>query len=388
MKKDISQWTIKRLSNNWKLIDFPQYQREPTVWSLEKKQRLIDSIIRDFDIASIYLFRKEAIKKEDGTYAYYYDCIDGRQRINAILSYLGENTAEGQHNGFALHMVNEIFKEDLEQYREIDNRVFADLPSHWQDKVLSYQLNVVEIGDVTNQDELNLQFIRLQLGQILNAGERLHAMTGDMRDYIFKDVGLHPFFAGLDIPYRRYAREQVAAQITLNYFTIKRGGDYHRSRYLDLQEFFKEESDMVKEGKQLILTIKDILDKVCNHFGDKLGSIRNRAIAVSLFLFTSSLIDQGKEAEISNFAEFLIKLTATLKWQIAKGIDMDRPYRYLLEFQTYVTQAAGEKYAIRNRHKFLIENFDYFKHEGIVKGDKEYNVETGKSADSERETVN
>jgi len=388
MKKVISQWAIKRLLNNWKLINFPEYQREPTVWSLEKKQRLIDSIIRDFDIASIYLFRKEAIKKEDGTYAYSYDCIDGRQRINAIISYLGENTAEGQHNGFALHMVNEIFKEDLEQYREIDNRAFEDLPPQWKDKVLDYQLNVVEIGDVTNQGELNLQFIRLQLGQILNAGERLHAMTGDMKSYIFTDVGLHPFFAGLDIPYRRYAREQVAAQITLNYFTVKRGGDYHRSRYLDLQEFFKEESNMGEEGKQLILIMKDILDKICNYFGDKLSSIRNRAIAVSLFLFISSLIDQGKEAEISNFAEFLIKLTATLKWQIAKGIDMDRPYRYLLEFQTYVTQAAGEKYAIRNRHKFIIENFDYFKREGIIKGDNEYNAETGKSADSERRTVN
>jgi len=32
---------------------------------------------------------------------------------------------------------------------------------------------------------------------------------------------------------------------------------------------------------------------------------------------------------------------------------MDQAYHYLLDFQTYVTQAAGEKYAIRNSHEFL-----------------------------------
>ncbi|MCJ7645611.1 DUF262 domain-containing protein [bacterium] len=385
MKKTVSRWwTIAELRNDWELIDFPEFQREPTVWSLEKKQRLIDSIIRDFDIASIYLFRKEAIKKEDNEEVYLYDCIDGRQRLNAIASYLGINKGENLHNGFSLIMKNEIFEEDLSQYVEVDNHKFSELPPNWQEKLLNYQLNVVEIGDITNREELNLLFLRLQLGDILNAGERLKAMTGNMRDYIFKDMGTNPFFTALDIPYRRFAREQVAAQIALNYFSLKKNGEFHRSRYLDLQEFFKETSRLGEQDLRLTVEIKQILDKIYQHLGDRLNFITNRAIAVSLFFFTSFLMEQGRENEIDEFAEFLLKLIQTLQWQLPKRVDMDEPYHYLLDFQTYVTQAAGEKYAIENRHDFLIENFDYFKAEHCIRGDKEYEIATGKSADSER----
>jgi len=43
----------------------------------------------------------------------------------------------------------------------------------------------------------------------------------------------------------------------------------------------------------------------------------------------------------------------------------------LLEFQTYISQAAVEKYAIENRQKFLEEYFDYYlKSGGKIKGDK------------------
>lgn len=103
MKTKHDNWPIKRLIENIGQIEFPEFQREPTVWDLEKKQRLIDSILREFDIPSIYCF-----ERGDGDY----DCIDGRQRINAILSYLGINNSDVEHNGFNLSIVNEIYDDD------------------------------------------------------------------------------------------------------------------------------------------------------------------------------------------------------------------------------------------------------------------------------------
>src|SRR3972149_3849177 len=102
MKTTHIYWTINELVKNTGKLDFPEFQREPTVWKLEKKQRLIDSILRDFDISSIYLY-----KKENGGY----DCIDGRQRINAIWSFLGINGADEEHNGFNLKIENEIYND-------------------------------------------------------------------------------------------------------------------------------------------------------------------------------------------------------------------------------------------------------------------------------------
>ena len=60
MKKINDYWTIKVLLDIYTKgsIDFPEYQREPNVWNLYKKQRLIDSILRGFDIAPIYVFKK------------------------------------------------------------------------------------------------------------------------------------------------------------------------------------------------------------------------------------------------------------------------------------------------------------------------------------------
>ena len=377
MKKTNLYWTIKDLRDYHNFIDFPEYQREPTVWSLEKKQRLIDSILRGIDIASIYLFKKEEKS---------YDCIDGRQRINAILSYLGENRTDTEDDAFHVTIRNEIF-EDSVQFEEINNKRFINLPEEYKTKILDYKINVVIIESVEDEDELNLFFLRLQLGQVLNAGERLHAMIGDMREFIFNDIGLHAFFESISIPYRRYAREQVAAQIALNYFTKKEKGEYHRSRYLDLQEFFKERSQFGEKEAEITGEIKQKLNKIYDYFKDVLNLIKNRAMAVSVFLFISELIDQERESEIKQFIEFFVKLVQTLKWQIPEGVQMHAAYYYLLDFQNYVTQAAGEKYAIKNRHDFLDRRFYYYKQNKAMEGDDKYFEATDKKAEEERNLI-
>ena len=85
MKKKNIRWSIDDLVKHYKSFEFPEFQREPSVWDLNKKRKLIDSHLRNFDIASIYLH-----KCDDG----YFECIDGRQRINAIMSFLGLNEKE------------------------------------------------------------------------------------------------------------------------------------------------------------------------------------------------------------------------------------------------------------------------------------------------------
>lgn len=232
MRRSLAVWTVEELSNRIHEINFPEYQREPTVWNLDKKQRLINSIIRGFDIASIYFYRFGEAE---------FDCIDGRQRINAIMSFLGKNDLyQAEDNGFRFKRTNEIF-DDGNKFNEIDGRRFSDDQFEpWRITINKYVLNIVEVTDIEEAEELNLLFLRLQLGSILNSGEKLHAMTGDMRDFIFEELGGQPFFSSISIPYRRFAREQVAAQIACQIFNLRDAGFYVRTRYLDLQVFFKK----------------------------------------------------------------------------------------------------------------------------------------------------
>ena len=368
-------WPINELVKNIGEIEFPEFQREPNVWKLDKKQRLIDSIFRGFDISSIYLH-----KKEGGGY----DCIDGQQRINAIMSYLGMNDADEEDNKFHSKIENEIYP-DEGKFDEVDEVRFPTIQkTEWGGKILGYKLNIVEITDVENDQELNLLFLRLQIASVLNAGEKLNAMTGDMRDRIFYDIGKHAFLSKIRIPKRRFAREQVAAQIVLNEFNKRDNKAFHRSRYVDLQDFFKEYDKFTPKDKETVLRIKQRFEKIVQYFGDKLQYIENRAIAVSVYLFVSQLMDTDKEKEMKQFVEFFDMFLRTLKWQLPLGVQMHKAYWDLLKFQTNVTQAAGEKSAIERRHNFLGEYFYYYKETKKIKGDDEYFKDQGKSADVER----
>lgn len=377
MKTQHESWTIEKLSKSINNIEFPEFQREPTVWGLEKKQRLIDSILRDFDISSIYFY-----KKENGGY----DCIDGRQRINAIWSFLGINDADEADNKFHLIMKNEIY-DDKGYFNAVDKRRFDKFSSEWKKIFMNYKLNIVEIIEVGDDEELNLLFLRLQIASVLNAGEKLHAMIGNMRDWIFYTVIKNKFFDKIDIPKRRYAKEQVAAQIALNAFSKRNNEDFQRSRYIDLQDFFKKYTNLSIDDKKLTEEIEDVFDIIAKNFGDKLRYVKNRAFAVSIYLFVSELIALKKEKEIKKFSEFFIEFLKTLKWQIPKGVQMDRQYYDLLKFQTNVTQAAGEKTSLQKRHDFLKEYFDFYKKEGVIKGDKEYKQKIEKDPNIERRNI-
>ena len=58
MQKRTSSWRISALCQKIHQISFPEYQREPSVWQRSAKQRLIDSIVREFDIAFGLLLRQ------------------------------------------------------------------------------------------------------------------------------------------------------------------------------------------------------------------------------------------------------------------------------------------------------------------------------------------
>ncbi len=370
-------WTVEKLLEESNKIEFPEFQREPTIWRLDKKQRLLDSMIRGFDISSIYLCKREKGK---------YDCIDGQQRINAIWSYIGINDNDPD-NSFHIKMDNEVY-DDEGVYDTVDQKRFENLEPKWQKKIQNYKLNIVFINEIKDDEELNLQFLRLQLGAPLRAGEKLNAMKGDMRNLIFgKNSGLIEFdyFTNTGIRKGRFGRQEVAAQILINAFSRSEEGEFHRSRYVDLQEFFKQKETLNAADKRIVEDVKKNLVKIAKYFKMDLAIINNKAIAVSVYLFICDIADK----DIKIFIEFFKKFLKTKEWQLSMGLDMNRAYRELLNFQTSLTQAAGEKVAIEKRHDFWKDYFEYYmENKGLIKGDKEFKKETGNNPDEQREAIN
>src|SRR3954469_10847070 len=149
MERLATTFTIQELQHEFPRIEFPEYQREPTVWSREQKQRLLDSILRRFDIAALYFY-----VRDDGVW----ECIDGRQRLNAIMSFVGDNGDADPDNAFSLRIHNEVADEDDEELSVLDGKVFAQLDN--QEPVVGYQVTTVFLEGSRAPWEFNLQFLR------------------------------------------------------------------------------------------------------------------------------------------------------------------------------------------------------------------------------------
>ncbi len=67
-----------------------------------------------------------------------------------------------------------------------------------------------------------------------------------------------------------------------------------------------------------------------------------------------------QEEKLPIFAEFYLSFLAKLTEETQKGLDYDPEYRELLDFQTYIIQAAVAKRSIETRHAMLKEVFDYY----------------------------
>lgn len=377
MRKDTDSWPVHKLAEIHTTISFPEYQRESTVWNRRAKQRLIDSMLRQFDIACLYFYREHSTAVE---------CIDGRQRIAAIMSFLGANDADLEDNGFPLRVSNEIYEDEKFRYAELDGltydqideraRTGNDLAKDFVNDFNSYQMTVVELSDSRDPAEFNLQFTRLNLGMILNSGEKLNAMIGNMRELCFGNNGLgeHAFFAEIRIPTRRFAREQVAAQVLAQAFSWLDKREFTSTRHFDLQKFFKQHRNLVVDRDGRVGTVRATLDRLAHAF-ESPGVLRNRAITVSVVLLAIELeLDAQRTQEL---AEFVEQFLCRLRWQAKKGFRIDPAYQYLMDFNKHVTQASVERSAVSARAVFLRDGFVHWQKAHTVIGDKEYRESEG-----------
>ena len=387
MDKKIESWPISKLREKYSQIDFPEYQREPNLWTVTEKQRLIDSIIRRFDIAPLYLYGHETDS---------FDCVDGRQRIGTIMSFLGLDQDDSAD--FRFRILNEIYDEEHPNFGSFDNKTFADIKQlaeqsddsetkkdaeHFVQSLLNYELNVVILSESSRSEEFNLQFTRLNLGAIINSGEKLHAMVGDLRDVCFDQLGNHAFLQATSIPTRRFAREQVAAQILAQVFSLAESKSYARTRHIDLQRLFKLKSNLDEGETEIIERVSELLDRLNLAFGGH-SPLRNRAITVSTVLLAWELGLETQE-DADDVAAFMDEFVLTLNWQVRKGLSMDPEYHYLSDFQRSITQASAESSSVAARAKTLQEEFDRWRASTQLRGDVEW-IERHPGSDPRQES--
>jgi hypothetical protein len=209
----------------------------------------------------------------------------------------------------------------------------------------------------------------LQLGLLLNTGEKLHAATGKMKTFVFSTLADHKFIKALGMPTRRFAKQTLCAQICINSFSKEKINKFARTRYDDLIQFFEEYAD--PQGKDLerfrkqTTQIPAVLDQLWTCFGEKARELKNRSYILSIYLF---LEEHGlARDEYRQFSSFVFLLWKRLKEEGSLG--MDRKNRELYSFQSLLSSAPGEEYQIQRRHEKLKQYYKYFQAKGKIEGD-------------------
>ena len=146
------------------------------------------------------------------------------------------------------------------------------------------------------------------------------------------------------------------AQICINSFYRSLQDSFYSARFRDLKRFFEQYANLKKFGVE-IERIKVTLNYMNKYFGENAEDFRNRASIVSAYLFFEELIIKKEIEKLQIFAEFYIKFINKLRIESGKGLDYDRKYRKLMDFQYYISQAAVAKSSIEKRHELLGEYF-------------------------------
>lgn len=278
--------------------DDPPYQREGSVWSIDKQQLFIDSLLNGYDVPKIYLhdLRGQVPTKV-------YTVVDGKQRLTTIWRFLADQFALA--DDFAIVPAN---LPDLppgvpepragQRYSAFDPR--------WKEVLRRTYLAVVLIQNATVDDIEDL-FSRLNNGEPLNVAEKRNAMGGQMAELVRRVAGHEFFTSHLGYNNVRYRHFELAARILLIEQADPDGGapiPDLRSRALDAFVNTNRKLSPAARGA-LLARVTERLDTMAGVFepDDSLLARQSHPLLYHLFIRSVVLVDPAAVRDLRSFIE-------------------------------------------------------------------------------------
>jgi len=336
---------ILRLNSERQFIDVePPYQRRGDVWTLEKKQLLIDSILNDYDIPKLYFHAISSKQKSAEGSNFDYAIIDGRQRLETIWSFIDD--------GFWL-------ADDFEYLA--DNKVqaggmkYSEIASQYPKLKIRFDSFILPIVclETDDLDVIEDMFSRLNEAVPLSAAEKRNAIGGPMAQCI-RDVADHEFFTTkVKFSNRRYQHREVAARLLFLEFSLEvaqRVVDTKKPYLDDMVHQFKDgrTQGLGKLRSRTLHTLNQ-LDAV---FLAEDGLLRSQSV-IPVYYLTLQAAEQAKHlnrftrGKLISFNEKLSENRTRAEKDIAKA-----NFEWL-EFDRMSQQGTNDATSIKERVKVL-----------------------------------
>lgn len=242
----------------------PEFQRGE-VWSKVKKQRLIDSILREWHVPPIHIIEVMPSRKQE--------VLDGQQRLAAIRDFV---------NGvFPLDGTIEPASEEIER---LDGLRYSQLPDSWKRRFNQFTIRIFRIVDYRPGEPGEL-FFRLNQPTSLTSAEQRNAFFGPVREQI-KDLVEYLDHKSIDRNFlgfsnARMAYDDVLARVAL---AIERGSLAEKITASDLADLYRSDIPLSSRAISLIQSSVDKFSEA-QRFLDSLKSKFNKATIFSWFLF-------------------------------------------------------------------------------------------------------
>jgi hypothetical protein len=343
----IQHSTILRIySEKDEIIVDPEYQRNGGVWTPEKKQLLIDSILNNYDIPKIYFhqFNREDKNKLGKSYA----IIDGKQRLETIWAFI-----EGRFK------LSDDFEYQDNESIKLAGLNYNDIAQEYPKLKIKFDSFVLPIVGVSTDDFdlIEDMFSRLNEAVPLNSAEKRNAFGGDMVRAI-REISQNDFFTKkVKYANNRYQHYEVAARFLLVETSNEDFGKLIDTKkvYLDAmaRSYKTGNSNKVNSFRDIVISVLNNMNSV---FVDQDYLLRTQGSMVVYYL----LFKWGIERNISITRNKLNTFDETVK---QNRITAENQYETadfdLLEFDRLSQYGTNDVSNIKERFRIIstyIEN--------------------------------
>lgn len=321
-------FSIGKLRERWEneeIVINEKYQRRE-VWKPKKKRSLIDSILYGAPIGVLIL-----LERKDGKI----EVLDGQQRIKTIVDY--------RSDGFANN----------------NKKKFANLDKTEQNEFEAYPIYYLELKSFLSDEQVSDYFIRLQEGERLNTGEKVHAFVGQFKESYIKSFNeVNSLFS--KVSNSRFKATLLAAEL----LALELDANFEKNIFPSLNfEKLREINEKYKNEipeKKLVENIK-VLKFIETSLKEKLSLVQFRDW-IGIYLLASYLVKEKedtryKEQFSGTVIQFLDKI------ETFSIYDTEPPKNMTLEeFQLFlnyknVARKATSADSVSGRFKIILDIF-------------------------------
>ena len=342
----------------------PEYQRG-VVWSRDQQMKLIDSVMRGYQLPIIYLHDIKKIVA--GRTQESLEVIDGQQRIHALHLF-----SEGAFSLYKMDDERAKFPKFLqEQPCPWAGKDFKALPDEVKEQFLDTKMTVAYIS-TDDHNEIRDLFVRLQTGSPLSHQEKRDAYPGDFTDFILSlggkpEIPKYPgrrFFKtvlGMKPQQDRGKTRTLAAQIAILFLERRERDDPEHFTDINagaINDYYYRHIDFDSNSahcKRLI----EILDKLEGLLGGNNRPKLQAHVGIHLVLLVDYLWDDYTRSWEKTLASAQDQFSGNLA-KANKGKDEVPSPEYWSRYGQWTRTGSDRGDTIRRRHEFYVRQMREF----------------------------